>query len=298
MSEPYQPELQAAVDAAERATAIDDRAAVALAGSFYKDFNTGGTVTTFGPGWFELLRVSPAGGYDGIAFYHPTSRSLVLLNRGTEGFKSLPDWMQNVGAALFGDPGPQLDSALALLRDGFDRAPAGGVDQILICGHSLGGALSDAQGALAASALEKAGKTCPPVRVVGAASAGFARAVRTYAAANGLTPDPSAKTFITHYVRKSDPVPNHLRRTVFGREVSIASVFETRNLAPPGPHAVGREWRVVEDLLKQHLRTLYFQFLDAPGTSHIWYSDGAKTFEARAGDRPKWMTRQRRPKDW
>ncbi len=232
MSEPYQQELQAAVDVAEQATAIDDRAAVALAGSFYKDFNTGGTVTTFGPGWSELLRVSPAGGYDGIALYHPTSRSLVLLNRGTEGFKSLPDWMQNVGASLFGDPGPQLASAMDLLREGFDRAPADRVDQILICGHSLGGALSDAQGALAASALAKAGKTCPPVRVVGAASAGFARAARSYAEAEGLAPDPKAKAFITHYVRRSDVVTRHARRSVFGREVPIASVFETRHLAP------------------------------------------------------------------
>ena len=298
MDEPFQDELQAAVDAAGGAGVISDQAAVALAGSFYKDFKTGQIATTFGQGWDELIRVSPPGGYDGIALFHAASRTLVVVNRGTEGLNSLPDWMQNVGAALFRNPGPQLDDALDLLLDGFTAAGADRVDHILICGHSLGGALADAQGALVQSLFASKGLTCPPTRVVGVASAGFAHAAESLAAAHGLQVSPGARNFITHYIRAEDFVPHHPGRSVFGTDQIVASVYEARGLPPPGPHSVGLEWRWVPDLLKEHMRTLYFQFIGQGGGQHIWYSLNSKTFEVRPGHDPGWSPKMVRPADW
>ena len=298
MSEPFQPELQACVDAAAGAASLDDRTAVALAGSFYKDFKTGQTTTTFGPGWDELLRVSPPGGYDGLALHHPASRTLVIVNRGTEGFTSLPDWMANVGAVLFRNPGPQMDDALDLLLAAFDKVGGDAVGQILICGHSLGGALADAQGALAESLFAGRGQTCPPVRVVGVASAGFAHAAQSLAAARNLAISPRASSFITHYIRDEDPVPHHPGRSVFGTDQVVASVYETRGLPPPGPHSTGLQWSWLADLLLQHQRTLYFQFVDQSGGNHIWHSRNTGAFTPRPGHDPGWSPRLTRPDDW
>jgi hypothetical protein len=298
MDEPFQTELQAAVDGAAASPAIGDQAAVALAGAFYKDFKTGQVATRFGPGWAELLRVSPPGGYDGIALYHAASRSLVILNRGTEGLSSLPDWLQNVGAALFRNPGPQLDAALDLMIDGFQAAGPDRVDHLLICGHSLGGALADAQGALAQSLFASRGLTCPPIRVVGVASAGFAHAAESLAATHGLQASPEARAFITHYVRAEDFVPHHPGRSVFGTDQVVASVYEARGLRPPGPHSTGLQWRWLADLLLQHQRTLYFQFMGESGGNHIWHSRNGDTFTPRPGHCPAWSPRMTRPDDW
>ena len=224
MAGPYQRELQAAVDTAETAATLDDRTGAALAGSFYKDFKTGQIAVRFGPGWTEVMRVSPEGGYDGLALHHPSSGNLVIVNRGTEGLASLPDWMENVGAALFRAPGPQLDDALDLLIQAFESVGGERVRQILICGHSLGGALADAQGALAAPLFAARGLTCPPVKVVGVASAGFSHAAESLAAAKGLRADPAAAGFITHYIRAEDFVPHHPGRSVFGTDQVVASI--------------------------------------------------------------------------
>lgn len=299
MDEPFRQEVVDAVNAAGLANAIDDRAAVALAASFYKNAETGQTDGQFGQGWEVLEQVSPPGGYDGIALFHPASKSLVIINRGTEGFTSIPDVIQNIRAALFKQPGPQMDGAMGLLGSGFDKAKTKGVDQILICGHSLGGALADAQGALAKSFFAAKGITAPPVRVVGVASAGFASAAKGYASARGLTPDPQAQAFITHYVRSKDLVPKHPGRAIFGTDQKIASIYEARFLPPPGPNPAGHnEWRRVIDRLKQHMRSLYYHFLDEPKARHIWFSHNTKTFTARNNAFPDFKRSFQRPDDW
>lgn len=297
MDEPFHQEVQDAVDAAAAATAISDRQAVALAASFYKNAKTGQTFGQYGPGWEVLAQVSPPGGYDGLAMRHTKSRTLVIVNRGTEGITSVPDWIQNIRATLFKSPGPQMDSAMSLLGEGFDKANAKGVDQILICGHSLGGALADAQGALAKSFLAARGVTAPPVRVVGVASAGFASAARGYAAARNLTPDPAAPAYILHYVRGEDLVPSYPGRAIFGADQKIASIYEARFLRRHGPNPK-MEWRRIVDALKQHMRTLYYQFLDESAARHVWFSANAQTFTARDGATPSWRRGLQRPDDW
>jgi hypothetical protein len=299
MDEPFRQEVKDAVNAAGLAATLDDRAAVALAASFYKNRDTGQTDGQFGQGWEVLEQVSPPGGYDGIALRHGASRSLVIVNRGTEGTSSVADWLQNIRAGMLHQPGPQMTSAMALLGSGFEKAKAKGVDQILICGHSLGGALADAQGALAKSFFDKRGTTSPPVRVVGVASAGFAPAGRNYAAANGLTPDPAAPAYITHYVRSEDLVPSYTGRAIFGTDQKIASVYEARFQPASGPHATGHpEWVRIVDRLKQHMRTLYYQFFAETKARHIWYSHNAQQFAARNGAFPDWKRGFQRPDDW
>lgn len=299
MDEPFRKAVVDAVDAAGLAPAIDDRAAVALAASFYRNETTGQTDGKYGPPW-QVLKVEDApGGYDGIALRHPASRTLVIVNRGTEGIKSIDDWTQNIRAVLFKSPGPQLDSAMGLLAEGFQLANGQGVDEILICGHSLGGALADAQGALAKSFFASKGLTCPPVRVVGVASAGFASAARGYASARGLAPDPAAQGYITHFVRSEDLVPNHPARAIFGTDQKLASIYEARFQKPPGRSSAGHsEWRRIVDRLKQHMRTLYYQYFDEPKARHIWFSAKTKAFEARNGAFPTWERGFQRPDDW
>jgi hypothetical protein len=206
--------------------------------------------------------------------------------------------MANVGAVLFRNPGPQLDDALDLLLAAFDKVGGDAVAQILICGHSLGGALADAQGALAEALFASRGLTCPPVRVVGVASAGFAHAAESLASARNLAISPRAAHFITHYIRAEDPVPHHPGRSIFGTDQVVASVYEARGLPPPGPHATGLEWRWLADLLLQHQRTLYFQFVGQSGGNHIWHSRNTGDFSPRSGHDPGWSPRFTRPDDW
>jgi hypothetical protein len=297
--DPFRADLQTVLDAAGAAPSIDLQTCFALAGSFYKSAD--GTLEAhFGAGWDQVAELDAPGGYDGVALYHPSSRTCVVVNRGTEGFRSFPDWQENVGAALFASPGPQMDSSFELLLDGYAKAAAAGpVDQILICGHSLGGALADAQGALAASLFEKNGLTCPPVRVVGVASAGFAHAAHAYASTKGLSPSTEAAHFITHYIRAYDAVPHHPGRSVFGTDQVVASVFESRREPPQSPKGPPiYEYRPVYDFLREHDCNLYFKFFDEPGSNYIWYSHGADGYVVRPGAHPPWSTSMTRPADY
>ena len=297
MSEPFHQEVLDAVDAAGLASSLDDRAAVALAASYYRNRDTGQTAGQYGQGWEVLAEVAPPGGYNGIAMRHAASRTLVVINRGTEGLSSIDDWLQNIKASVLHVPGPQMDPAMQLLGDGFDMARGLGVDQILICGHSLGGALADVQGALVKSFIAGRGHTCPPVRVVGVASAGFAAAARRYAADRNLTPDPAAQGYIIHYIRGEDLVPTYSGRGIFGVDQKIASAYEARNVQRHGPRP-GWEWRRVADPLLQHQRSLYYQFFGESTARHIWFSRKGDTFTVRNGSTPAWREGLQRPDDW
>lgn len=288
------PELdpQVILDQAVGETTITERTAAALCCGFYKDFDTGELAVTFPAGWNELAR--ERGAYDGIALHHPASRSLVFVNRGTETTDA--DWYQNIGAALLAKPGAQIPGAARLVKAGVKAARDAGlaVDSVLFTGHSLGGALAEAQALLSPSLLP-AGLQAG-VRALGLASAGFGAAVKAYALDKGLTVHGAPASIITHYVRKEDLVPRHPGRQVFGREVKIASVFETRLQAT---HKSTPRWTCLNDRLGNHSSRSHLTFLDEPGASrHVWYSRNAKDWSARSGATPGWRAKNIRPADW
>jgi hypothetical protein len=265
--------------AAASAPAIDDRTAAALAAAAYKSF-----LPPFPAGWDLILRkTDDPGGYDGLVIHHPASRTLVIANRGTE-FTSLKDWWQNIGAAIIKAPGPQIYAAQKLVKDGLAAAGAQNlnVGQVLFAGHSLGGALAEAQAILSPSLLPDGLKGS--VRAVGVASAGFGEAVKAFAKAYGMTPRFDLDGIVTHYVRRRDAVPNHPGRKVWGKEAPLASIFQAgqrQGHKDPMPH-----WFPDVDLLANHSSTLHLQFWDVPGDRHIWFSRGGEAYAPRDGDRP------------
>lgn len=282
---------QDVINQATPAAAITDRTAAALCCGFYKNYDTGDLEATFPAGWNELAR--ERGGYDGIALHHPASATLIFVSRGTETTDA--DWYQNIGAALLRKPGEQIPAAVRLVKAGVKAARDASltVNNVLFTGHSLGGALAEAQAMLSPSLL-------PPglqagARAVGIASAGFGSAVKAYALDQGMTAHGSPATIITHYVRKEDLVPNHPGRQVFGREVKIASVYETRLRAQ---HKSTPRWTCVADLLGNHSSRNHLTFLDEPAGRHIWYSRNGKDWTARDGATPGWKAKNIRPADY
>lgn len=282
---------QTVINQATSATAISDEAAAALCCGFYKDYDSGDLEANFPAGWTELAR--ERGGYDGIAFHHPASSTLIFISRGTETTDA--DWYQNIGAALLRKPGEQVPAAVRLVKAGVKAARDQNltVGSVLFTGHSLGGAMAEAQALLSPSILP-AGLQAG-ARAVGIASAGFGAAVKAYALDQGMTVHGSPATIITHYVRKEDLVPNHPGRQVFGREVKIASVYETRLQAQ---HKSTPRWTCLTDILGNHNSRNHLTFLDEPATRHIWHSRNGKEWFGRDGATPGWKAKNIRPADY
>lgn len=264
---------------------LSDQVAAGLAAAVYKDPATGLSRLEALPGWDMLAQANVAGGYDAAALHHPPSRSLVVVNRGTEGFKSFPDWWANVSAALFQDPDRQIEPAVDFLREAIDACRQRGLpaDQLLITGHSLGGGLAEIQGMLARAASAHAP---PDIRVVGVASAGFANAAAGFAHRKNLSLDRAVEGAIKHYVRELDAVPHHPFRSIFGKDVKIASVWQAKRAKPPKGEIW--EYTTVYDFLRNHDQTLYCEHLSLGTDHHLWYSQKTRMVEPRTGEYPTW----------
>ncbi|MET3667979.1 hypothetical protein [Caulobacter sp. 1776] len=242
---------------------MDDSDAAALAAAAYKDRKTGLTDLAGLAGWTILDQANEKGGYDAVVVHHPASNVLVIANRGTEGFRSFDDWRANVEAALEKDPRRQVIPALTFVDRVAKASQAAGLAprELLIVGHSLGGALADIQGAFAKAIWP----TAPPVRVVGIASAGFANSVAAYAALQGWTPAATAPAFITHYARGKDAVPHHPKRKVFGTDRPIASIWQCYEELPSKGGAP--TYWADTDFLRNHDVTLYWRHLAIPNST-------------------------------
>jgi len=269
------------------ASEIDDKTAAALAAAAYKDF-----ATPFPPGWDLLFeQTDDPGGYDGRALHHPASKTLILANRGTE-FTSFRDWEENFGAAIFGHAGTQIPAACKLLADALHRMEVDGlaVEEVLFVGHSLGGALAEAQARLCLSYLPERLKT--HARAVGVASAGFGAAIVPFAQKYQLTLHPSPESIVTHYVRKQDVVPHHPGRVSLGREVGMASLYHAMRYQPY--KSPGWEYKRDCDLLANHSIGTHLQFWGDGDDCFIWCK--GDDFTMRPGAAPRWSHGMREPK--
>lgn len=264
---------------------LSDQVAAGLAAAAYKDPATGLSRLEGLLGWDILERANVPGGYDAAALHHPASRSLVVVNRGTEGIKSFADWWANISAGLFNDSDLQIAPAATFLREAIESCHDKGLpaEKLLITGHSLGGALAEIQGMLARALSSHAPAA---IRVVGVASAGFANAAAGYAHRQGLALDRAVEPFIKHYVRDLDKVPHHPLRSIFGTDVKVASVWQAKRAKPPKGDIW--EYTTTFDFLRNHDQTLYCEHLSLGTDHHLWYSQKALAVSVRDGEYPTW----------
>lgn len=207
------PALAAAIRAHARSGApfgAGHEALAALSAWVYRSFHNPSTQAT-APLWLAELDLvapvppanDPANGYDAFAFYAPGPGELVVVNRGTD---SELDWLLNFKTAVLTDT-RTIIAALdyALVAHAALTARGLAVRRVTFTGHSLGGAMAEAQAALfrAAAGLSQD----LPIACTGFASAPFAAAIQAVAAARGLGPvDAQAIAASRHYIRPNDPI--------------------------------------------------------------------------------------------
>lgn len=154
-----------------------------------------------------------------------------------------------------------LRDAARFVGDAVAAAVAAGhaVDEVIACGHSWGGALSEAQ-----VAVGDAGGL--PIWGVGFASPGFSEAIRRLGNELGRPVDAARVAGeITHYVRRYDVVPvlgsGHL-----GQRVRIGAVYLQRR-RDSGPHAMPKP--PISPSAEAHNCWLYFGYFHVPEDQHV-----------------------------
>jgi hypothetical protein len=216
--------------------------------------------------------------YDGAAFLHKTSGTVIITNRGSE---TLEDWITNVPAALslcWKQLGPAVTFAANAVQAA-RRVLDGDVSQVLVTGNSLGGACAEAQAALLNAELKRRGDQ-PAAKIGGhcSASAAFGKIIKNHAAEtySGLT----AATFdlkktLTHLIRENDPIMaqhDWLDGEILGRvDDDIASIFVVNFVTrkPPGGKGPLRQrWEIQADA-SNHNDFYYYRFIDLAKTWHV-----------------------------
>ena len=282
-------------------TWIGDRKTLAAFGSwvykvpFYPKLGAGGSPCAGLLDYRDGLPKPPGGetSYDGAAFLHAASRTLIVASRGSE---TLEDWITNVAAALgifWRQLGPAVSFATSAVQSA-RRILGEDVAQVLFAGNSLGGACAEAQAALLNAELTRQGEQA--VKKIGGdctGSAGFANVIREYAQQRfpglGSLPAP-----VTHLIRENDPI---LASHPFGGgtlgaiDKDIASIwivnFVTRN--PRGGKGTRtRRWELQADA-SNHNDYYYFRFNDVPGAMHV-VKPKSKDFFWAPGEEPEKLT--------
>ncbi|CAN5437932.1 hypothetical protein BH10PSE4_BH10PSE4_25670 [soil metagenome] len=273
-------------------------AALAL-GAYKRAFSTVAPAWPTVPpaGWTFVLADSGAlSGYDGYALIHQPSNTLVVGNRGTEGSRSLTDWLEDAGDALFDRGKGQMADALAFLVRAVQTAAPARIDKILAVGHSLGAALAELQASLGRRVLQNAGLPPAPIAAIGFGSAGFKSAIFAYAGTFNLTIDPGAPAACVNYTRARDAV--HVlqpRWAVMGSVVPCASVYTTILSRTGNPKDQVAYFQPTADLLENHRMDLYCGWWQLGADHHLYRPWRTKAYEVREGAEANWRPSVGRP---
>ncbi len=217
-------------------------------------------------------------GYDGAAFLHKASGTLVLASRGSETFE---DWFRDAATAIDLTDG-QIGPAVKFAADAVVAAQAlldGQVSRVECAGNSLGGAMAEAQVALLPLELARRGKPVPSsITGIANASAGFATRIKSYGAAH--YPDAAANAYnlkdgrMLNIVRAADPIRQQYRAPLNGKllgdiDSNIADIYVVNIVQRPAPR--GATINVFELLADatNHNDYLYFSYIDQPATSYL-----------------------------
>jgi hypothetical protein len=255
----------------ENATEVTRRMLAAMAVLGYKGGNLG-TV----PGIRELDAAPQAEGYDAIVVHHQAARTLVYVNRGAEGFKSVVDLIEGAEAAIAAKfKGPLqhsvefLDSGMKALATsaGLNGVKAQDVDEVLTTGHSWGGALAEAQVTLGPSVIGKYLNSLP-IAGLGIGSAGFARAIEGMCRDRSVSVPPDMDWKMNHYVRRADVIMMQPDRRVLGQTTILPSIYQAF-MVPPR-RGFGNEYHIQANPLLNHSQELYFEHFEQPGDKHFY----------------------------
>ncbi len=209
-----------------------------------------------------------SGGYDGGAFYHETSKTLILANRGTETER---DWVDNI-TTLFGLSSTQMKDAVsfavaAVLQV---RKERGSLDKVIVTGHSLGGGLAGAQYACLNAALQAANEA-PVGNLDGycTASAPFgAEALRRLQNTYHQSAQPSDPAFsrLRNYIRPGDPIRRSVLPGTYVLGYIDEELPEVWAFWPRPPSAGGHpsaKWALNSFRAQSHSAYRYFQYFGA-----------------------------------
>jgi hypothetical protein len=262
---------------------INDETCCALACVSYSS-ETAYLKTGLPTGWKFLERSDTKKGYDAVALFHNKTKTLVILNRGTE-WSEAEDILQNCAAILGGQDYGQIEDALAFMTRMW-VAHAAKAGEIKVIGHSLGGGLAEAQVFLGASAM-RAEDVDPPRDIfgIGIASAGYKDAILNFAAIRGLDVNPD-KSDITHYVRKHDVTQTIGLEERIGSVTSLGSIFQASLRKRPGPKG-GHRWEPFPETIHNHDCCTYFEQFSVLPSRHVLWRWKAELYEARDGSEPE-----------
>ncbi|MDX2238351.1 MAG: hypothetical protein NW203_12390 [Hyphomonadaceae bacterium] len=231
-------------------------------------------------GWTPVASRKLGGGFSGFAVRHEASSTIVFVSVGANAWI---DFFEGFEAA-FGDFNGPLEDGVNFMTDVMTksqfRQKRGSVTALATAGHSWGGAIAEAQVALAQAALGTA--TPAAVFGVGMGSAGFEAATRAMAARRGWLIDDEAEWNMRHYIRLGDAIRGQPDHDVIGGELMPPTIYsESRQTTRGSPI---RDWEITPDFGANHNATLYFKMMDLSPQTHLFRSrsgrfylfDGAK----------------------
>ncbi|MFT3726068.1 MAG: hypothetical protein QM773_21085 [Hyphomonadaceae bacterium] len=230
------------------------------------------------PGLKFLQRAPQKFGYDAAVYFHAASGVLAFVNRGTDGLRSMKDWIESSAAALTARfDGPLKASVLFAIdtikkissAKGLAGVKIDAVTEVNCTGHSWGGALSEAQVALTQAIGAKNGLAISQAFYgTGFASAGFADAIRAYAAAEGVQIEDDMHWLVNHFIRGADAIllqPNH---KLLGEFYAIPGIYLSGQV--PSANGRGFEYGLNAPILTNHDAGLYFDQFELRGPKHLF----------------------------